>query len=98
MLRLSICVLSISLTPKVSPLQFHDFSIDVCEKAYHGLRAYAIIRSLASGLQIMGAVHVGLEFGYGFINRIEDCNFYGSSIAVKSADERPTRHRLHSSS
>ena len=35
----------------------------------------------------MGAIDIGLEFGYGFINRIIDCNFVGSSVGVKSANQ-----------
>ena len=50
--------------------EFRDFSLDVGSKAEHGLRAYAIIRSLVSGLTVIDAAHVGVEMGYGFINRM----------------------------
>lgn len=67
--------------------EFHDFVVAAGLKAYHGIRAYAIIRSVVSGLTVMDAAHVGVEMGYGFINRIEDCNFQGSAIALKSANQ-----------
>ena len=67
--------------------EFSDFAVDAAGKAFHGIRAYAIVRSVAKGLVVMGAIDVGLEFGYGFINRIIDCNFVGSSIGVKSANQ-----------
>ena len=51
-------------------LEFHDFALDVSGKAWHGIRAYAIVRSLVSGLTVMGAIHVGVELGYGFIVRL----------------------------
>ena len=68
--------------PRAGPSQgheFHDFMLDAAGKAWHGLRAYAIIRSLVSGLRVEGAIHIGVELGYGFINRIENCNFIGVS-------------------
>ena len=51
-------------------LELHDFALDVSGKAWHGIRAYAIVRSLVSGLTVMGAIHVGVELGYGFIVRL----------------------------
>jgi hypothetical protein len=68
--------------PRGGPSQgheFHDFMLDAAGKAWHGLRAYAIIRSLVSGLRVEGAIDVGVELGYGFINRVENCNFIGVS-------------------
>jgi hypothetical protein len=67
--------------------EFHDFMIDGAGKAWHGIRAYAILRSLVSGLRVEGAVNIGVELSYGFINRIENCNFIGSSVGIKSANQ-----------
>ena len=67
--------------------EFHDFMIDGAGKVWHGIRAYAILRSVLSGLRVEGAINIGVELSYGFINRIENCNFIGSSVGIKSANQ-----------
>jgi hypothetical protein len=52
--------------PRAGPAHGHEFSdfvIDGAGKAFHGIRAYAIIRSLVHGVVIMGAIDIGLELG-----------------------------------
>jgi hypothetical protein len=44
-------------------------------------------RSNINTRRLVSLFLVSLHAGYGFINRIEDCNFVGSSIGLKSANQ-----------